>query len=320
MSDSSGSWASDSSSERSYRSETYDSVCAFRTPQFHDQECSRYFDCPTHTIERATSDIPDEDDLEGEEEANSTGEEEEAIRMTGHDNENVIANDDEDGHGEMTNRHRQGDEPSPLDDEGLNSRQRGKAPERVGTRREVVDLTTSSPEPTRQPSPEPGPSSAAGISASRAGAASQQEPIVVDLTGDTPSPAPIAEAEPSGGERALPTLPAVGSDLSISSTRRATGSESPSRQRRPATPPSPPPPTRRRTSTTNLGPASRSTLAQPQRPPEDRRPSDIILPRWQPDAEVTLCPICHTQFSIFVRKHHCRYAVPMIAGLIVFPC
>lgn len=34
---------------------------------------------------------------------------------------------------------------------------------------------------------------------------------------------------------------------------------------------------------------------------------DIVLPRWQPDAEVTYCPICRTQFSFFVRKHHCRY-------------
>ncbi|KAK8125874.1 uncharacterized protein PG998_001633 [Apiospora kogelbergensis] len=37
-----------------------------------------------------------------------------------------------------------------------------------------------------------------------------------------------------------------------------------------------------------------------------RRPSEFTLPRWQPDAEVTLCPICRAQFSIFVRKHHCR--------------
>ncbi|KAL5624918.1 hypothetical protein BROUX41_004978 [Berkeleyomyces rouxiae] len=28
--------------------------------------------------------------------------------------------------------------------------------------------------------------------------------------------------------------------------------------------------------------------------------------RWQPDAEATYCPICFSQFSIFVRKHHCR--------------
>ncbi|KAM4054805.1 FYVE zinc finger domain-containing protein [Hirsutella rhossiliensis] len=36
---------------------------------------------------------------------------------------------------------------------------------------------------------------------------------------------------------------------------------------------------------------------------------DRTLPQtreWQPDAEVTYCPICHTQFNIFVRKHHCR--------------
>jgi hypothetical protein len=33
----------------------------------------------------------------------------------------------------------------------------------------------------------------------------------------------------------------------------------------------------------------------------------VSLPRWQPDAEVTYCPICHTQFSFFVRKHHCRF-------------
>ncbi len=40
----------------------------------------------------------------------------------------------------------------------------------------------------------------------------------------------------------------------------------------------------------------------------DRNTREIVLPRWQPDAEVTYCPICRTQFSFFVRKHHCRYA------------
>lgn len=37
----------------------------------------------------------------------------------------------------------------------------------------------------------------------------------------------------------------------------------------------------------------------------------VSLPRWQPDAEVTYCPICHTQFSFFIRKHHCRFARPL---------
>ncbi|KFY80814.1 hypothetical protein V499_00328 [Pseudogymnoascus sp. VKM F-103] len=34
-------------------------------------------------------------------------------------------------------------------------------------------------------------------------------------------------------------------------------------------------------------------------------------PRWQPDAEVTYCPICQTQFSFFVRKHHFQ---PPVSG------
>ncbi|KAG6065185.1 hypothetical protein E4U32_007669 [Claviceps aff. humidiphila group G2b] len=33
---------------------------------------------------------------------------------------------------------------------------------------------------------------------------------------------------------------------------------------------------------------------------------EVAPPRWQPDAEVTYCPICRAQFSFFIRKHHCR--------------
>ncbi len=30
----------------------------------------------------------------------------------------------------------------------------------------------------------------------------------------------------------------------------------------------------------------------------DQEPSqEVLVPRWQPDAEVTFCPICATQFS-----------------------
>ncbi|KAL8856275.1 MAG: hypothetical protein Q9178_007112 [Gyalolechia marmorata] len=37
-----------------------------------------------------------------------------------------------------------------------------------------------------------------------------------------------------------------------------------------------------------------------------RESRDIILPRWQPDSEVTRCPICKTTFGFWYRKHHCR--------------
>ncbi|KAF7190484.1 Zinc finger FYVE domain-containing protein 21, partial [Pseudocercospora fuligena] len=37
-----------------------------------------------------------------------------------------------------------------------------------------------------------------------------------------------------------------------------------------------------------------------------RRESDIVLPRWQPDNEVTKCPVCDTEFSLLYRRHHCR--------------
>lgn len=39
---------------------------------------------------------------------------------------------------------------------------------------------------------------------------------------------------------------------------------------------------------------------------QSRRSTDIPLPRWQPDAEVSRCPICGASFNFWYRKHHCR--------------
>ena len=48
----------------------------------------------------------------------------------------------------------------------------------------------------------------------------------------------------------------------------------------------------------------------PQRPNIDasttRMSREIKLPKWQPDAEVSKCPICDNMFSFWYRKHHCR--------------
>ena len=33
---------------------------------------------------------------------------------------------------------------------------------------------------------------------------------------------------------------------------------------------------------------------------------DFVLPQWQPDTEVSDCPICGKAFSFWYRKHHCR--------------
>ncbi|KAF2434822.1 FYVE-domain-containing protein [Tothia fuscella] len=45
---------------------------------------------------------------------------------------------------------------------------------------------------------------------------------------------------------------------------------------------------------------------RPHIPSPPRRGSDFILPKWQPDSEVSACPVCKKPFTFFNRKHHCR--------------
>ncbi|KAH7066336.1 FYVE zinc finger-domain-containing protein [Paraphoma chrysanthemicola] len=44
----------------------------------------------------------------------------------------------------------------------------------------------------------------------------------------------------------------------------------------------------------------------PSHPETSRRVSEIVLPPWQPDAEVSQCPVCSRNFTFLYRKHHCR--------------
>lgn len=283
-------YTSDLPSEALHDNSNNPRVCPYRNTRFYDQECSRYFDCPTHQIERARSEasVSEDVDEEVEDEEDEGNDEDE-------EHEDYSSN-------EASSVSEGGAEVLEVDEE---------APEALeNSHHNVVDLTT--------PSPEAGHASAhrlvSGAAVPRDAIENgspelRQEREVIDLTSE--SPEPVVRAGPSTSnphlERALPNLPNSASG-SISSSQLSGGSASNSGQRRPGTPPSPPPPIRRRTSTNNFEPARGGY--QQQRSMESGGPSDVALPRWQPDAEVTICPICHTQFSIFVRKHHCRYASP----------
>jgi hypothetical protein len=79
----------------------------------------------------------------------------------------------------------------------------------------------------------------------------------------------------------------------------------------------PPPPQRRSNSAMSASGSARSNIIDlsspegllPRRPTQDSprdRSREVVLPRWQPDSEVSKCPICGTQFNFWYRKHHCR--------------
>jgi len=54
------------------------------------------------------------------------------------------------------------------------------------------------------------------------------------------------------------------------------------------------------------GSSNTQTLAEALGASQDEGEMETTLPRWQPDAEVTNCPICGVVFNFWYRKHHCR--------------
>lgn len=298
-------YSSDDSSDRSYHNPAHDQFCGFQTGRFHGHECSRYFDCPGHTIERAASDHSASEDEDDEDEDVGVDAREE-IDISDQENDSEEAD------------HEQLDGPPEISEVPVmeareqvagHSDEEGGAPGSGNERHDVVDLTTPSPTRQSQNAADVGQSSTTSGQDVAPVSGRSQHGEVIDLTEDSPEASLPSFSRPGQDvphiERALPTIPRTFSNSSSALAR--SGAISPSAQRRPMTPPEPPPPIRRRTSTNNFGTAPRPSMMQPARPSVSRRPSEVVLPRWQPDAEVTFCPICRTQFSVFIRKHHCRY-------------
>ncbi|KAM7200459.1 FYVE zinc finger domain containing protein [Rhypophila sp. PSN 637] len=296
--------SSDSESGSSYvgsgQSSPRSSSCRWRTTRFHDQECSRYFDCPSHIVERAPSHDEEEDDeddnhTQGYERRGHTEQEEVEITDHGHDTS---------GDGTV----------SPVSDDNRSDAGQGpRTREAVSPSREAstADDTEESPDgedeveitESRNISEN---SEASRVFVHRRGASgSAENPIV--LPDDSPP------QSPSRHQHYTVTAPSS-SVVQVAQQATPASSIPPATRYPPAVFPRPAEAEEearshgfRNSGFTRL---SEAILAsQATRPPLARPPPrspDIVLPRWQPDAEVTYCPICTTQFSVFVRKHHCR--------------
>ncbi|KAK4236758.1 hypothetical protein C8A03DRAFT_45286 [Achaetomium macrosporum] len=229
-------------------------VCRWRTARYHDQECSRYFDCPSHTVERALSD-------------------------GGHGRE----------HEEQQDMEPQDDQPvSPLSEEGSESedtlRARSPSPDVPVAAGEATNTSMEAPRIAEE-GPERGSS---GPSSTSPAFLVNNQPLRIRPRAGSARPEATGNDSGDGGG-GMPRSPGP------VPMRRSSGVLPRSQLAdRPA-----------------AGPASPTRLVSgpspsPSTPAEHSSPSEVVLPRWQPDSEVTYCPFCGTQFSFFVRKHHCR--------------
>lgn len=257
--------------------------CPWRTTQFHDQECSLFFDCPSHLVERSLS-------VTGSIHTQPT-----------HDDGAIAdpdpASDDSSPNGQSATVL---SESTPEEDD-IYSPQQSPDLEEIHSRAltaEIVDPDSPTQDiagladntdlrnalpalPITPTEDEPASSSRSRVDArseqldlhpgqteSHSRPRSEQERGLPDLPGLPGLPQPRRERTPVSRERMDAPLPSP----------RGLQSE--------ALPPLPPP---------------------PQGEVEGSTTSEWSVPRWQPDAEVTYCPICRAQFSFFVRKHHCRF-------------
>lgn len=243
-------------------------TCRWKTARFHDQECSRYFDCPSHTAERR---LPSD---QTEEQAASPP---------------LVFQSDE----------------LPYDIYGHRDSSDQESP-------------AETPQPDTASSPEPSPPevrSADWLPSTDSPGLAETTP----LPRETQNLDAIEQENTQSGWSFAQSQPSITSSLGpYSDMERNDDGPVLASERLPE----PPLPSTAQSQTyPSVVSGDYSTLQQggqmsrqgAPRPPPLRqqeggstRSSDFMLPRWQPDAEVTYCPICQTQFSFFVRKHHCR--------------
>ncbi len=307
-SSSGGDSSSDSESDSSYAGSGFGDaspVCRYRTQRFHDQECARYFDCPTHVVERVLSDGEDGDGSGDEEAGAQVDVEQEHQEQQG----DLVATGVRDDPSPEAG-------PRPVEDQDVHgvhasSAEASSPSPRAPTAGDEATLPVQSIGSGEASGAGGSNTASAGEQRPRAPSGSQESPIVLDdepvqPQGEQPDLSRQGSGQGEGRSRSggqSPIIPSATRPPLIQISRAGRETESA------GTIPGPGP----LYAAPNALPTSPSSSVQgpfsPPGPAERRRPLEFVLPRWQPDAEVTYCPICHTQFSIFVRKHHCRYVL-----------
>lgn len=252
-----------------------DFTCRWRTSEFHDQECYRYFDCPSHLVERRLSIDGTDEPRESAAEATEIRDDHVSPRIS---IDRILPRTDEENTAAELGR---GDDTlvaHPLaSSSGISSGLAAEREESSTTRTAAADptalpaRTSSLPIRTRI--------SSRSIDLRPAGSSSSESwgELFEQPSGamSTSVPAPDSSESTSPRMSARDQLSAM---YAVDTDRIS-----------------------------NENALQHSLTRSSERERERERQSSVVLPRWQPDGEVTYCPICRTQFSIFVRKHHCRY-------------